>query len=61
MTGEDFTAWMRHMNLEKGEAALLLGLGRNTVPRYMQAGAPAYIGYACAAIAMGLPQWGAGK
>ena len=58
MTAHDFTAWMKHMNLDKGETARLLGLGRNTVPRYMAEGAPPYIGYACAAIAMGLPQWG---
>jgi predicted transcriptional regulator len=59
MTGDDFTAWMKHMGLSIGEAADRLGLGRNTVPRYMRDGAPAHIGYACAAIAMGLPQWAA--
>lgn len=57
MTGDDFTAWMKHMNLGISEAADRLGLGRNTVPRYMKDGAPSYIGYACAAIAMALPQW----
>ena len=58
MTGDDFTAWMKHMNLDIGEAADRLGISRNTVPRYRRDGAPKHIGYACAAIAMGLPEWG---
>ncbi len=57
MTGTDFTAWMAHMKLGVGEAARLLGLGRNTVPRYMQDGAPDHVAYACSAIAHGLPKW----
>lgn len=58
MTADQFTAWMKHMNLGIGDAAERLGIGRNTVPRYQREGAPKHIGYACAAIAMGLPEWG---
>lgn len=57
MSGEEFTAWMAHMGYRKADVARLLGLGRNTVPRYMKEGAPDYIAYACAAIAFGLPKW----
>ena len=57
MTGEDFSAWMKHMGFGIGEAAAKLGVGRNTVPRYMKEGAPDHIAYACAAIAFGLPKW----
>ncbi len=57
MTGEDFTAFLAHMGWNKSEASRVLGLGRNTVDRYLDGGAPAYIGYACAAIAFGLPKW----
>ncbi|MBC2779110.1 helix-turn-helix domain-containing protein [Parasphingopyxis marina] len=57
MTGEEFTAWLAHMKLSKIAAADLLGIGRNTVAHYEKKGAPAYIGYACAAIAFGLPKW----
>ncbi len=57
MTGSDFSAWMTHMGWNILETAEHLGLGRNTVARYMREGAPNYIGYACAAIAYGLPKW----
>lgn len=57
MTGDDFTAWMKHMHLGVSDAAERLGIGRNTVPRYMKEGAPKHIGLACAAIAMSLPEW----
>ena len=57
MTGEDFTAWMEHVGMNKIKAAAALGLGRNTVARYMIEGAPEYIALACAAIAFGLPAW----
>ena len=59
MTGPDFTAWMARMGLNILQTATLLDLGRNTVARYMKDGAPGYIGYACAAVAQGLPKWGA--
>lgn len=58
MTGEQFTAWMKMMGFRKGDAAASLGIGRNTVPAYMKDGAPRYIALACAAISMGLPEWG---
>jgi hypothetical protein len=57
MTGSDFTAWMHHMGWNIIRAAAELGLGRNTVTRYMSAGAPDYIAYACSARAMNLPKW----
>lgn len=57
MTGEDFTAWMAHMKFRKADAAEALGLGRNTVPRYMEEGAPLYIALACTALAQGMPAW----
>lgn len=57
MTAHDFTTWMAHRRLNVGAAAEALGVGRNTIPRYMKEGAPKHIGLACAAIAMGLPEW----
>jgi len=57
MTGEDFTAWMGHMGWNIMQTSNGLGLGRNTVTKYMRDGAPDYIGYACAALAFGLPRW----
>ncbi len=57
MTGYDFTRWMASHKLNVGAAAEALGVGRNTIPRYMKEGAPKHIGLACAAISMGLPEW----
>lgn len=57
MTAADFNAWMQHMGFNIADVARVLGIGRNTVPRYMAEGAPGHIGYACAAIAFGLPKW----
>ena len=57
MTADDFTAWMKHMGFSIADVTRALGLGRNTVPRYMKEGAPDHIGYACAALAFGLPKW----
>ena len=57
MNAADFTAWMEHMVLNVSDVSRTLGLSRNTVTKYMAEGAPAYIGYACAALAFGLPKW----
>ena len=57
MTGEDFTAWMRHMNFKNGAAAEALDLSRNTIPKYISEGAPGYIDLACAALAGNVRPW----
>lgn len=57
MTGEDFQAWADHMEFNDSQVARTLDLSRNTVVKYKREGAPAYIGFACAAIAFGLPMW----
>ena len=60
MTGDDFTAWIVHMDWSQRKVANVLGLSRNSVAKYMIEGAPDSIGYACAALAFGLPKWAAG-
>lgn len=57
MTAEDFNAWIAHMGLNVSTAAKALDLSRNSVMKYQREGAPGYIGFACAAIAFGLPAW----
>jgi hypothetical protein len=59
MTADDFAAWLAHMGLNKTKASRTLGIGRNTVDRYLVNGTPDHIAYACAAIAFGLPKWSA--
>lgn len=59
MTAQDFAAFLAHMKWNKSAASRELGIGRNTVDRYLEEGAPKHIGYACAAIAFGLPAWAA--
>jgi hypothetical protein len=61
MSPEDFTAWVSLMKRTRGwsarECAKQLDCGVNTIAIWSQKGAPGYIGYACAAIAYGLPAW----
>lgn len=57
MTGVEFCRWMDTMNLNTVQVRELFGLGRNTITKYREQGAPDYIGYACAAVSMGLPKW----
>ena len=57
MEAKDFEAWINHMGWSDSKVARELDLSRNTVIKYKQQGAPASIGYACAAIAYGLPPW----
>lgn len=57
MTGDDFTAWMQHMGYNRLQAAAALGVGRNTVPRWMNEGAPLHVALACTALALGMKPW----
>lgn len=57
MTGLDFKNWTAHMDISNRQAALLLGLSRDTVTKYAREGAPRHIGLACAALAHGLTEW----
>lgn len=57
MDAKDFSAWIDHMGWNDSEVARNLELSRNTVAKYKTEGAPASIGYACAALAFGLPEW----
>lgn len=57
MTSSDFATWLDHMGLSQRQAAVMLDISRNSVAKYLEIGAPALVGYACAALAAGLPQW----
>lgn len=61
MTAADFAAWVDMMKSTRRwsarECARQLGCGVNQVARWRKAGAPAYIGLACAALVFGLPAW----
>jgi transcriptional regulator with XRE-family HTH domain len=61
MTPKDFAAWIAYMRESRGwsgaKCARMLGCGVNTIPRWIKDGAPPYIGFACAALAYGLPAW----
>ena len=57
MTATSLNAWRERLGLNKSEAALRLGLARNTYAAYEEGRAeiPLYVALACAAIAYGLP------
>jgi len=57
LTPESLKAWRERLGLNKSEAALRLGLARNTYTAYEEGRAeiPLYVALACAAIAYGLP------
>ncbi|MCC5781295.1 hypothetical protein H7H48_19700 [Nitratireductor sp. B36] len=57
MPAEEFCAWLKHVNFSERHAARTLQISRTTVAKYRQEGAPAHIGFACAAIALGMPIW----
>lgn len=61
MSAADFSAWVAHMKSTRRwsgrECARQLGCGVNQVAVWARDGAPAYIGFACAAISFGLPPW----
>lgn len=60
MTGEDFRAFLDRMGWQNQMAAEKLGVGRNTITRYLANGGDASLDYACAALAFGLPKWSEG-
>lgn len=63
MTGPDLTRWRELLHFNKGEASKELGCDRDAYSRW-EAGLskiPRYVALACAAIAHGLPEWGAVK
>lgn len=59
MTPEDFIAWRKSLDLNRVEAANLLGAHRNSVTNYEQGTypVPPYIALACAALSAGIPPW----
>lgn len=57
MCAKEFDAWLKHLGFSERHAARVLQVGRATVARYRREGAPAHIGYACTAIALGMPMW----
>lgn len=58
MDGQDFRAWIELVaGGSDREASRRLGISRTSVAKYKDHGAPRYIGFACAALAFGLPQW----
>ena len=61
MDAADFTAWVDHMKAVRGwsgnKCARELGCGENQIRIWKTKGAPRYIGWACAAISYGLPEW----
>ena len=60
MTGEQFTAFLDHMEWNDSEAARRLGKSRNSIAKYKNEGAGDDLDYACAAFASGLPRWSEG-
>lgn len=57
MSPAEFDAWLDRMGFSGREAARKLGLGVNTVPRYLREGAPLTTALACSALAAGLGPW----
>ena len=61
MSAADFAAWVAYMKETRGwsarECASHLGCGVNQIARWSKKDPPAYIGFACAALAFGLPAW----
>src|SRR5215207_8961251 len=54
---ESIAAFIDHMNWSDRECARKLGCAQNSILAWRKNGAPKYIGYACAALACGLPAW----
>jgi hypothetical protein len=58
MTPADLEAWRSRMGISVREACRQLDIAQDRWRRMMDGGRiPAHIGYACAALAFGLPQW----
>jgi hypothetical protein len=57
MTAEDFAAWMEHRGYNNLQAAAALGVGRNSITRYLRIGADKTVALACSADAMNLKPW----
>jgi hypothetical protein len=57
MSAEEFSAWLKHVDFSERHAARILQISRTTIAKYRQEGAPAHIGFACSAIARGMPMW----
>ena len=61
MTPAAFRCWLAVMRERHGwtlhDAARALGCGANMPTRWSRAGAPFYIGLACAALAADIPPW----
>jgi transcriptional regulator with XRE-family HTH domain len=54
MTSENLKAWQTQIGYTYEQAAAELGIARSTYAKYVQLGAPKYIGLACAALAANL-------
>jgi transcriptional regulator with XRE-family HTH domain len=52
-------AWRKRMNLNQTEAAEAIGISRRSLHTYEKGEAeiPKYVGLACAAIALGIPEY----
>lgn len=64
MSGPDFAAWMTHIGrgrgrISDGQAAEMLGVGRNSIGQFRRGErpVPVAVALACAALAYGLPPW----
>lgn len=59
MKAKDFTDWREKMGLNRSEAAVALGMGRNMPQKYEDGTAeiPLYIALACAALIRGIAPW----
>jgi hypothetical protein len=61
MTSADFAAWIAAMKATRGwlqkDCAAALGVQPRQIGRWRDAGAPAYVALACAAIGADLPPW----
>lgn len=57
MTGAQFRTWRKRMKISITGAARLLGVSKATISRWDTIDElPAYVGLACAAISMGIPE-----
>lgn len=58
MTPTDLETWRSRMGWSVRKACRELGISQNRWRRMVEGGAiPPMLGYACAALAFGLPQW----
>jgi DNA-binding transcriptional regulator YiaG len=59
MNAKDLKAWRKTLNLSAAEAARRLECSRTSIQSWERGktSIPGHVGYACTAIAMGLPKW----